>query len=239
MAGKIEISNLHDLFRRYQAGEPENKLAREAGISRTTMRRRLLEAGIIPRDISGSMYLRWAEANPKQRQAMLEAAHAATRGIKVPISAKIKHALTVENKLLQASPVELEFAKRLQAYGFKVIPQKAVYIYNLDIAIQSPPIAIEIYGGRFHSMGNHLLRHFKRTKYLLNHGWSVIIIWIDALRYPLSLACDDYIIRWADELRRNPTARSQYRVILGNGQPAPIRKNYLNTPSAIKRLGCP
>ena len=237
MPARIEVPNLPNLLRRYQAGEPEQKLAREAGVNRWTFRKRLTEAGIIPRNVSDSMFIRWAEATPKAREAMLTNAHRAARGRKQTIAERILRANTRERNVTGTSPVELELCARLSARGLSVTPQKAIHTYNVDIALNAPPIAVEIFGGNFHSTGLHARRHFPRTKYLLDHGWSVVIIWIDARRYPLSVGCDDYIIQFAEELRRNPAAGSQYRVIRGDGNPAPALRSYLNTPADIKRLG--
>ena len=88
MTRYIEIPNLDDLRARYVAGEPEHKLAREAGVNRWTFRRRLLESGIEPRNVSESMFIRWSHATPEERARMLDNAHVATRGREVTMSEK-------------------------------------------------------------------------------------------------------------------------------------------------------
>lgn len=232
----IEIPNLDNLIKRYIAGESENKLSSEAGINRTTFRRNLLVAGVTPRNQSQSEALKWASMTAEQRKRQVSAAHAAAKGRKCTVAERIARSKTVELRQLHISPVEIELAKRLRDTGLDISTQKSVYMYNVDIAINTPPIAVEIYGGGFHASGNHAARHHKRTKKLLDLGWSVLIVWIDARRYPLSVGCDNYIISFIDELRRNPSPRGQYRVILGNGQPAPAASNYFNAPADIKRL---
>lgn len=237
MPAKIEVPNIDNLLKRYVAGESENELAREAGINRWTFRSRLLAAGITPRNQSQSETLKWASMTPAQRERQTAAAHKATKGRKASVLERIKRALTVEKKTIHTSPVEIELAQRLRDRGVNITPQKAVHMYNVDIAVNAPPIAVEVYGGHFHASGSHATRHHKRTKYLLDRGWSVLIVWIHARNYPLGVGCDDYIVSMIDELRRNPSTGSQYRVILGNGKLAPISKSYFNTPADIKRLG--
>ena len=36
---------------------------------------------------------------------------------------------------------------QLQEYGFKVTPQKAIGVYNVDLAIESRSVAVEVFGG--------------------------------------------------------------------------------------------
>jgi very-short-patch-repair endonuclease len=233
----IEIPDLDNLVKRYIAGESENKLSREAGVNRMTFRLRLLKAGVTPRNQSQSEALKWANMTPAQRKRQVAAAHRAAIGRKISVAEKIARSKTVEIRQSHVSPIEIELAKRLRNMGLDIATQKSVYFYNVDIAVNSPPIAVEIYGGGFHNSGDHATRHHKRTKKLLNLGWSVLIVWIDARRYPLSVGCDNYVIEFIDELRRNPTPRGKYRVILGNGQPAPAISSYFNAPADIKRLG--
>jgi very-short-patch-repair endonuclease len=234
---KIEIPNLDNLLSRYLAGEPENKLAAEVGVNRSTFRNRLIEAGITPRNVSGSMLIRWKNATDEQRAAMLTNAHLSQVGTIVPDSIKERQAVTRQARLNNSPVIELTAARMLQDAGFCVTPQKAVGIYNVDIAIDSPPIAVELFGGGWHAYGSHRARFHERTKYLLDNGLNVVIVWIDGLRYPFSVGCVDYVIALAETLRRNPSPVSQYRVILGDGQDAPIRKSYLNTPADIERFG--
>jgi len=238
MPAKIEIPNLSDLLQRYVAGESENKLAREAGINRWTFRQRLLTAHIDPRTQSEAEKLKWARMTPTQRERQVRAAHIAVRGRTLSFREKHAQALGKEKALCHVVPIETELATTLRTYGFLITQQKAIGVYNVDIAIHVPPIAVEIFGGSWHCYGGHLARFHKRVKYILDEGWHVVIIWLDARRYPLGKGAVEYLIALRQELSGNPASRCQYRVILGNGQLAPIRKSYLNTPADIMRLGC-
>lgn len=232
------IPHLAGILARYQAGESEQALATELGITRSTLRRRIIAAGIIPRGASGSMLIRWQTATAEDRQRMLDRTHEAAKGRQVGIAELCTHALSKERALTHATVLELAFAGRLTKRGLNITPQKAVGPYNIDVAVNSPPIAVEIFGGHWHTSDAHITRHFQRTEYLLDRGWTVLIVWVDGKRYILGPTCDNYIVALAERLSADPPARGEYRVILGNGEPVTTAKSYLNTPADIERLGC-
>lgn len=237
MPAKIEIPNIDNLISRYVAGEPEQKLAREFGVSRPTIRRRLIEFGIQPRNISQSMHIMQSKLSDAERLARAAKAQATRRGQVDSDSVKAKRANTRERLALHGTEVETVLAERLRKSHYRVTQQKAVGIYNVDVAIESPRVAVEIFGGHFHASGRHAARHHKRVKYLLDSGWHVVIVWADAKHYPVSDGCYDYLRKFANEMRRNPSPSRQYRVILGNGNPAPAISHYLNGPTDIERFG--
>lgn len=236
MPRKIEIPNLDDLLRRYIAGETEQKLAAECGVSRSAFRLRLIEANITPRNVSDTMYIRWQTADERLRSAMLNNAHASTRGKTVTEDKLINRAIGCERKSPNVAHAESVLADWLRERGLNVIPQKAIGKYNVDLAVQVPPIAVELFGGGWHAYGSHRERFAPRVEHILNAGWAMVIIWLDARRYPLSVACADYIVTLTQEISRQESPRCQYRVILGDGQPAPAIESKLNTPAFVERL---
>ncbi len=236
MSRMKKIPNLDDLLRRYQAGESEKKLAAEAGINRWGFRDRLIKAGIAPRGRSAGMKARWSNATEVERNAMLVPAHAAVRGTTISDDIKARQAAGKQRALSHVSPLDIMLLNDLKSAGLTVTPQKAIHIYNIDMAVESPPVAVELFGGGWHTSGGHGLTFHKRTKYLLDSGWNVVIVWIDKRRYPLGVGCVEYIVALAKSLCLNPPDRSQYRVILGDGNLAPIAESYFNTPADIQRL---
>lgn len=221
---------------RYLAGESEKAIAVSLGVSRLAIRRRLLSFGIQPRGRSEAELLKWSQMAPDARAQQVAAAHDAARGRTVSYDQQLSMARGKERTQSQVVTTERQLAEMLAARGYPTTLQKAVDIYNIDVAIDIPPIAVEIYGGMWHNTGNHKRRFFERTKHLLDSDWSVVIIWVDGRRYPLGIGSAEYVVALAQELGRNPTAGSQYRVILGNGQDAPITNYYLNHPAVIERL---
>lgn len=238
MPAKLKITNTDDICRRYIAGESEQKIAKDFGFDRQVIQRVLRENGIPRRSMSAAQQIKNARMSPEDRARQTAAAHEAAKGRKATLQERIQRAQTIEQRQLHTTPAETQLAIRLSAL-FDVTQQKAVGKYNIDIALNEPPVAVELFGGSWHQSGNHIARFHERVKYLLNSGWSVLIVWVDGLRYPLSVGCDKYVIRFANELRGNPSAISQYRVILGNGDTAPVAKRYLNTPADIERFSRP
>lgn len=225
-----------EIVSRYTAGESEQSIARSLGVDRKVIRLRLTEQNIAIRNISDTMYIRWENATAEERQQMLSPAHDAVRGTKRTMIDLKRRALGKQRSKAHASAIEYQLAHWLNDRGIDVVQQKAIGPYNVDIAIEEPRIAIEIFGGNFHATGRHQSRFFKRTKYILDQGWHFVIVWVDGRRYPMSVSCADYIITFANELRSNPSTICKYRVIRGDGNPAPIADTYFNTRAIIKRL---
>ena len=222
------IHNLDGFIKRYIAGETEQKLAGEIGISRTALRTRLISNGVKIRGCSEANTIRMSHLSRKQRLKITSAAHTAVRGFKQSDEHRTKISKTLENNGAYGSGAERKLAEILCSKGINTIPQKSIYKYNVDLAFQEYPIAVEIFGGMFHSFGRHKARHFRRVKDILDSGWHIVIIWINGFDYPLGIGSADYLIRFCDELRLNPSLPRQYRVIFGNGDICPIRKSYLN-----------
>jgi very-short-patch-repair endonuclease len=239
MPAKIEIPNADDLIRRYEAGESANKLSGEFDVSRSVVNRVLRENDVHIRGRSEAERLKWSRMSAERRRNQVAAAHEAARGREVSWAEKCKRALTNERNLTRAVPLESQLAKKLRKSGLNVTQQKAVGAYNIDVAINAPPVAVEIFGGGWHTSAEHAKRHFERTKYLFDCGWHVLIIWVDARRYPFGRGAYDYIISLTERFRSNPPARCEYRVILGNGEAAPAESSYLNSPADIERLRSP
>jgi len=193
MSRIIEIPNLDDLLRLYQAGESEQKLSSEFGVGRTS------------------------------------AAHDAARGRKATVAEREQRARTVEAKGIGASQAERILADMLREKGVaQITSQKAVGIYNIDLAIKAPRIAIEISGGNWHNTAKHIRLHHQRIPYIRNAGWSVVIIRVDALNYPLTVVAADYVVALSERLRLQKPKRGEYHVIRGNGEPVSILSSQFN-----------
>lgn len=238
MSAKKEIPNFNYWANRYLAGESENKLAREIGVGRFCFRRHLVENGIAPRGQSESEAVKWSRMTPEQRKRQVKAAHDAVRGVPLTVDVKMRQAIGKERAKPNVSYAENLLAWYIDKQGFSVVQQKAIGIYNVDIAINELSIAVEIYGGGWHAYGRHIARYFKRTKYLLDSGWHVVIIWVDGRRYPLRREGADNVVSFLQEVCANPSISRQYWVILGDGSDAPIAENNLNGAALIERLGC-
>ena len=213
MARKIFIPDLDNLLMRYQSGESENQLAKEAGINRQTFRKRILDAGIAPRTQSEAETTKWQNMTAGQRERQVKAAHKASRGRKVTIAELCLRAKMREGNInYNVAPDEIVFADWLRNIKINTICNFAVGPYNCDLGAGS--VIVEIWGGSWHPKPEDT----KRTKYILDAGYSILFIDLDRRRFPISRIVTEYVIALLQEASRNPTARCQYWMVRGNGE---------------------
>jgi very-short-patch-repair endonuclease len=217
------IVDVDEIVRRYLAGESELAISRSLGIVRTVIRRRLIESGVHIRSGSEANIIRMSRLTPGERSVLAANAHAAVCGVPQSNKHRIKIAKTREINQTGVFRTERIVADKLTELGFNVICQKAVGRYNLDVAITKPPIAVEIFGGMWHAHGPHAARFQKRFKYIINSGWTVVIIWVSR-DYPLESGAIDYIVSLAKRISRNKPIGSKKHMIFGNGKPSAIGK---------------
>ncbi len=207
--------DVNDIVRRYKSGESEKAISELLSVSRTAIRRRLLMAGITPNNRSRAMYIMASKLTPEERRRRTKAANAAARGRKVPIEERCKVAASREKSKKGISHLENSMEKILRKAGFEPVPQKAIGPYNCDLAVH--PVAVEIFGGGWHFSGSHLARTPDRIRYLMDHGWHVLMVVIDARRFPLTTEVGNYVISYIKNARRHPSAVREYRVVRGAG----------------------
>lgn len=209
----------HDLCSRYELGESELALSKHFGINRATVRRQILKAGISPRGPRDANIVSAMRLSPEFRSSRAQAAHNSVRGKTQTEEHRRKIALSIERSPKHISPAERRLADMLRLKGFDLTPQKAIGRYNVDIALNIDRIAVEVFGGNWHSAGRHARRFRKRTDFLLNSGWHVVLIWIDG-NYPIEQGAVDQIVSLSDLIRCNKTIQPQEWVIRGDGQPS-------------------
>lgn len=202
-----------DAIARYLGGESELALASSCGVSRTTVRRWLKEAAIPIRGRSEAGVNRASHMTAEQRSQQAAAAHAAVRGVPMSASSKRRRAETMERLGRYGSDSEQSVAEFVEARGWKAIPQKAVGIYNVDLAVET--VAVEVLGGEWHASKPG---HSKRTKDILDAGWHIAFIW-DTPNFPLEVErAGDRLITFLERTRRSPAGSREYWVIRGDGQ---------------------
>ena len=214
MPTKVIIPNLQDYLRRYQSGESENALAKEIGVNRSTFRKRLLDAGIAPRNQSQSETLKWAKMSRTKRANQVRAAHAAARGRNVSFDELCQRAKSREGNLnYNVSADEIALGDWLKSNGVDdVVHNAAVGPYNCDIRTGS--IIVEVWGGNWHPKPIDI----ERTKYILDSGYHVLIIDTQK-RFPLdcSIIGEDIITcRYIFGL--DPAGTREYWMIRGDGE---------------------
>ncbi len=199
----------------YESGMSINALAKHFNVARTAIIPRLNRLGVILRSRSDQEHIKWDRMTSEQRQNQYSQAHNAARGRVVTTATKTKHALTVQKKRLHISDTEHALREMLHARGIDSTPQKAVGPYNIDLAV--PPVAIEIWGGRWHWSGRHHARCEQRLRYLMENGWHVLILPIIPPRWLLEDSVVDFVVAQIQDMAPKSDPLREYKVIWGAG----------------------
>lgn len=199
----------------YASGESVKALSVKYGVCRPLIRE--------IRDRSAANVTRMAKLSPVERLRLTDSAHAAVRGVSQSEKHRGKIAATRERRKTQASIYEDRLAGLLADRRLSPIPQKAVGRYNVDLALTESSVAVEVFGGHWHSSGRHATTYRKRTDYILDEGWSLVVVWCNAL-YPIGDGAADYIVSVHQACSSRETGRGQEHVIWGNGHGGPVRE---------------
>jgi len=228
---QLDVNHMREL---YESNITMRDIAKIVGCTRKTVCNRLRDAGVQLRTFRENTLIVASRTSPEERSRRAEAAHNAIRGTRQSFEHRCKIAKTLESRHYNVSPIEHVCADKLRRRGFQCTCQKAIGPYNIDVAINEPTIAVEIFGGCFHATGRHASRFRKRTDYILNQGWVVIIIWVNR-DHPFGLGAIKYIVALAEKMRRGESVGSKEHMIYGNGHPSTIGENHLNGITGIPR----
>ena len=212
---KRYVLDCDDLVRRYIAGESEFAIALSLNIARATVRKRLKEAGIVPRNASAAGYVRASRLSAAERQAHAAAAHVAATGRQKTFAEMCLTARTRQKRRVHTSTYERILEDLLAERGIATVPQCAIGPYNCDLGAY--PVAVEIFGGHWHWYGYHLRVAEKRLNYLLNAGWHVLAI-LAKKEFPITSATAEYVAAYIEAARSDPARRREYRVVRGAGE---------------------
>lgn len=197
----------------YQAGESELGLSRRFNVSRNVIRRRLMAQGVAIRGATEANIERMKRLTPDERRALARAAHDAARGRERPEALLERLALMHQQSGQYVGAWEQEFAALLEGRGHLCVPQLAVGRYNLDIAVS--PVAVEIMFCDPYPLRRPKIE--RRTKYLLERGWSVEFIWVNKRHSSVVKAAED-AHRFVERTKRDPALIGCYRVVRGSGE---------------------
>lgn len=144
------------------------------------------------------------------------AAHNAIKGTKRTIHDLERRAIGKERKPPALSRWEALFRNWLVSQNIPFTISKAVGKYNLDFAV-GDSIAVELFGGAFHSTGRAAARLHERMEYLINRGWNVYIIWCLSKETTIFPRCFDDFVTFMEQVGGNKASMGQYRVIWSDG----------------------
>ena len=207
----VDASKVAEL---YESGMSENAVAKHLGIARTAVRLRLERSGVHIRSQSESEALKWSQMSDKERANQVEAANKKIRSMpdEFFIQQHIEAAKTKQKTLSKVGDLEMIFKERFEEKGFKVIPQKAVYIYNIDLAIRNTAIEIHVTSSFPHNTATYR----KRIMELLKRDWNVIYIRIQS-KLSIQRAADK-VSAMIDFIESNKPSVCQYGMVRGTGK---------------------
>lgn len=208
-----------DLRARYDRGQSVLAMAREMGVGRPTIMRRLGDLGLTPRTGTEANLIRMAAMTDEDRRALAaEANRTRRRGTvgDLPHRSARGQASAIRSAFSRARQVgkgEAELYDLLVARGLPVATQLPLYGYNLDLAV--PPVAVEVWWGMAYPF--RWPRQVRRTVDLANLGWSTIYVWCS--RRPIQPDAADAVVAFSEEASRRPSSvRPQYRVVRSDGE---------------------
>lgn len=231
----IDLAALRDM---HDAGISVTEIARNMGVASSVIVDRLSEIGITPRNRSEAMYTRMSHTSTEERRRLTNAAHASVRGVRQTDEHRHKIAVALESSQAMATRTEAIFIEMLNSRGITATPQKAIGRYNVDIALDEFPVIVEINSGGWHGAGAHAARYAERTKYLLDCGLSVVVIWINTTNMPLESSAADYVVSIANKLGSQKPVRGEEIMIRGDGQSTSIGQRKFNNLPAVSCSEC-
>jgi len=202
----------------FNSGQSVNSIANHFGISRSAITRTLRYNNIQPRSKSDAERLKWGRIKATQG------------GVNRQLGGAWK---------ANIGAGEQAIADDLRSRGYSVTQQFAVDRYNLDIAVNRMPIAIEIEGAAPGTFASG--RMAKRTKYLINNGWFVIFVRFKRPNRPIApIFVVNQLVTLIKFASKNKTVFGQYGVILGDPKYRPAISYNLDGVTRIDSLlnGC-
>jgi very-short-patch-repair endonuclease len=230
MSAKWIPPNLHNLIHAYESGISVNQLAETEGVSRTAIRTALVTAGVTLRTASEQERLKWQ--NIRQDRAaverQLQAAWQAKRGRRRSRVTKEAFASSRQQRLPahHISPLEWQIIGALFVGGVPCAPQVACGPYNVDIALQACPIAIEVSTSSLKCNGTSPV--VERTEYVLNRGWALLYITYCASGLDLDLITQQVLSLIQLACCDKTLVYGRYGMMRGDGQAKPVRCRYLD-----------
>ena len=232
MTAKITHLNANDIIKDYSRNISILELARIYGVSRRVITRVLKENWIDIRGKSEAQFIRNKKMTREERMVNTKNAHDARRGQKDSLESLEKRAKTNNGRI---GMFELETIEYLEALGVSCEGQYAIGKYSIDIFINKPLVAIEIYASHQGIKRATDLR--ERSKYLLNSGINLMNI---NTGYPnrtfiMANVCSQ-IIAFIDFCSRNQSPIGHNLMIRGNGDISTIPCHYLDDFPPVERL---
>lgn len=217
-----------EIISRYIGGESEIALSKVFNCSRGTITKILRNHNIPRRSGSQANVVRMSKLSVEERKEIVRKANDAMRGTN-PIKRLSKKAISVENNqaIIRIGPGEVELGEFLEAVGHKIIRQKAIGIYNIDIIFGT--VAVEVkFGAHSRFQGT---KTPQRVKCIFEAGYKLVLIIFN----DTTAICEgiEEIVALLNVINGKPTTGSQYWVIRSGLHDSPIRKTKIDNSSKV------
>lgn len=216
-ARRMPIPDLDALIEAYRGGESMKSIADRTGISRTVLTPRFRERGVQVRGRSEAEILKWREMLTDHARVERQTlpAQIARRGRIDSPETLHRRALTRARRRTHVWGREPEILAYLLGVGLHAVDQYPVEGYNLDIALPMYRVSVEVENATLTSV--HRAKHHKRTKDLLDLGWSTIFVCAKSGRPFSAAAVGEYVIACLKDMCRDEAPRRGYWVVRGDG----------------------
>jgi very-short-patch-repair endonuclease len=251
MPRPIKLSDLDDTNARYLSGVSINQLSKEIGVSRGALSRCLARAGVRLRNHSDAETAKWAAIHSSpDRDAIIKKqcgrAWDAVRGSTKTEETVIKTAIAMAGRVRgRGGKHETDVALLVNSRGVPITWQHQLGRYNLDLAVRSGRIAVEVQ--RQYIVPKNAEQFRKRVEYILSEGWHLLYVFCP----PTHRYCGktpipgtmrerfnggkvaDKIVAFTNLVRGLPSGRGQYGVISGYGKPSPSLCGHFNGETRV------
>lgn len=167
----LDVNQVLDL---YNKGIGVAGIAKKLGFTRTQMIGFFKRNHIHMRNPREQQIERMKFSTPEQISHLVEAAHKATKGRKITVEEKERHAVGRYKSKNVKSIYERIFIKTLDELNIKYEFQFPIGVYNVDFLIDG--VIVELFGGEWHCSGYHKDIFPVRTKFLLNKNYPILFV---------------------------------------------------------------
>lgn len=226
--------NVPLMVKQYRQGRSINALAKRVGRDRNLVIARLLANGVQLRTQSEQETLKWAAMSQAQRDAQVRAAHIASpiknAGQKPSLSSMIAKSIAWE-VTGRMNPRELLVSQFLTDLAIPHTAQRRVGTYNIDMAINELPIAVEVVASVPSRIYGPKLR--KKVIDLLDGGWFILFVYMLTGNRNRLERISEQLPSWLERARVDQSVFGRYGVIRCDSKHGPILRPYLDGQPTI------
>ncbi|MCS3667432.1 transposase-like protein [Salinibacter ruber] len=195
----------------YRSGDSVQKIADAHDVSRTPINRILDNNNVSRRSASEANEIRFSNMSQSERSKLTNPANRALRNKsdQWKTSVSRKQAISKQKTLNKIGKGEWETAAFFAKHDITPVMQKALGVYNLDVAVGS--VGVEVHNAK----GHPHTEYRSRIQSVLESGWHIFYI---KIRFePLQELALMKAMEFFNAARQDPQIPRQYRLIDGSG----------------------